>query len=241
MSKRMTAMAASLAVGLLVAGCGSKEAPEDETLAQTDTAAQSASAPAGESSADPREASYLDACELKMSAPDTREWKTSWDPRGKLNLGEGPSFVHSTYWAKDEDRQMLIESTHPPLEVVCGFGGANGELEISLTLAARGGLTEATVPYSPGTYPIVPRKTGADAPKGFWAWPFLYGEAMFEATSGTLTITRFDTQGVAGSFHVEGAEQLGAQRRLVLDGTFDMPCRGGLTEDKCTAGKAIVD
>jgi hypothetical protein len=64
---------------------------------------------------------------------------------------------------------------------------------------------------------------------------------MFEATSGTLTITRFDTTGVAGSFHVEGAEVLGANRNLFLDGTFDIQCRGGITEEKCTADKAITD
>jgi hypothetical protein len=235
MFKPMTAMA-GLAMGVLIAGCGKQTPVASEPAAEAPPPAEEAS-----SGADPREVDYLKACELKMTAPEVKEWTTYWDPRGKLLVGEGPSAVHSTYWVRDEDHQKLVDATLPAMELNCSFKNADGAYEISLNIASRGGIGEADVPYGPGTYPIVPRSKDSNAPKGFWVYPLMYGESIFEATGGTLTITRFDTNGIAGSFHVEGAEHMTGTRAISIDGTFDVPCRGGATEEKCTAGKAIVD
>jgi hypothetical protein len=228
-----TTAIATLALAALIAGCGSKDADPQTADTSSEPAAAEDSGP------DPK-ADFLDACKLKMTVPEAREWQTSWDPRGKYLVGEGPSTVHSTHWAKGEERQALLDSKTPPLEVACSFENANGDKEILLSIEGRGGLTEADVPFGPGTYPIVPRSNDSNAPKGFWAFP-IFGPALFEGTSGTLTISRFDDKGVAGSFHVEGKEQFGGTRQIVIDGTFDMPCRGGMAEGGCTAGKAIVD
>ena len=228
-----TVLAAAISLSATLTACGKNDAEQEPTATEEPAVAD-------ESSQDPRKADFIEACKLTMTSPDMKQWQTSWDPRGKALLGEGPSTVHSSWWAADEERQTVIDSKAPPLEVSCSFENDSGDPEIMLSIEARGGLTEADVPFGPGTYPIVPRGTGPDAPKGFWVFPLLYGEAMFEATSGTLTVTRFDDKGMAGSFRFEGKEQLGA-RALVMEGTFDMPCRGGMLEGKCKAGKAIVD
>jgi hypothetical protein len=234
MLERMTAMVATLGLVALATGCSNKDSnSEPQAEAQTP--------PAEESTTDPRLKDYLDACHLRMTSPDAKEWKTSWDPHGKIMLGEGPSTVHSTYWARDEDHQKYVDSKAPPLEVSCSSTNEQGEMEIGLTIGTPPNLTEADVPYGPGTYPVIPRSTDSNAPKGVWVAPFLYDQSMFEASGGTLTITRFDSKGMAGSFHVEGTEQIVGKRAIVIDGTFDMPCRGGMSEEKCTAGKAIVE
>ena len=54
-----------------------------------------------------------------------------------------------------------------------------------------------------------------------------------------MNIERFDSEGVAGSFQIEAAQVAGGDRIFKLDGTFDIPCRGGPLESKCTANKAI--
>jgi hypothetical protein len=233
--KPTTITAAALAMAALTTACGSKDAETQEPVAAADVGT------AEDPGADPRQADYLHACTLKMTAPETREWQTSWDPRGKIMLGEGPSTVHSTYWAGDDEHQKLIDAKSPPLEVNCSYENADGQNEIALGIHGRGQLSEADVAYGPGTYPIVPRSSDPNAPKGFWVFPLLFGTSMFEATSGTLTIERFDDKGMAGSFHFEAKEQIVGDRTMVIDGTFDMPCRGGPSEMKCTAGKAIVD
>ena len=235
MLKQMTAMAAALGLIGLVTACGNK-ASDDEPQAEAPTPPSDESAvPAAEP------ANYKDACKLKMTAPDAREWQTHWNRRGSVTMGEGPSTVHSTYWAGEDERQALLDSKAPPLEVSCSVLDANNEIEIALSIHGRGKLAEADVPFGPGTYPIVPRSNDENAPKGFWVSPLLYGKSMFEASGGTLTVTRFDDKGMAGSFHFEGKEQIVGNRAMVIDGTFDMPCRGGITERKCSANEAIFD
>ena len=231
--KPMTALATAMAFGALIAACGSKDASEPQPGDSPATAEAAAPATA--------QTSYKDACKLRMTAPDAREWQTHWNRRGSVTMGEGPSTVHSTYWAGDDERQALIDAKAPPLEVSCSVLDANNEIEIAMSIHGRGRLSEADVPFGPGTYQIVPRSNDENAAKGFWVWPLLYGGSMFEATSGTLTVARFDDKGVAGSFQFEGKEQIVGNRALSIEGTFDMPCRGGITERKCSATKAIVD
>lgn len=232
MFQRSKGIVAALGFIALATGCGKNADPEP--------AAEAAAPPADDSPANPR-ADHLDACHLRVTSPEAKEFQTTWNPRGKILLNEGPSFVRSTYWASDEEHQKYVDAKAPPLEIVCSVPNDNGEAEIAVTLSPAQGLGEANVPYAPGKYPVVPRSADPNAPQGFWVFPLFYGPAMFEATGGTLTITRFDTNGVAGSFQAQGTEQFGSGRMLVIEGTFDMPCRGGPSEEKCTAGKAIMD
>ena len=65
--------------------------------------------------------------------------------------------------------------------------------------------------------------------------------AAFNApTAGTLTITRFDDKGIAGSFSLQAEDRM-QPRTVKIEGTFDMPCRGGMVEGGCRANKAIRD
>ena len=44
---------------------------------------------------------------IKMTAPEKHEWTTYWDPKGVALSGEGPSHVHSIYWANAEEKESL--------------------------------------------------------------------------------------------------------------------------------------
>lgn len=187
-----------------------------------------------------RDDDLLEACVLKLRAPESREWKTYWDPRADGLVREGPSSAGSPYWANDEERQKLPTTgmgAAPPLDIACAAQDQDGQTELAIGLGAYG-ATEQQVPFGPGTYPITGRFGGEKKPGAFVA-NLILGETLFDASGGTLTIERFDTQGVAGSFSVEGKEIGEGSRALQLEGTFDLPCRGGPMESQCTANKAI--
>ncbi|HTU68156.1 MAG TPA: hypothetical protein VMF52_19580 [Steroidobacteraceae bacterium] len=233
-------VAGALALGLLIAGCGKKEeAPTETAAAPAEAPAESAAA-----AADPGK-DLIKACEIEFTSPEPGKFTTYWDPRGKRLLGEGPSIVHSTYWANEEQRKILVPGKTPPLEVSCGVmkeGG--GSDQVYAVGVSSGDLAEADLPFGPGTYPIV-AQTDANNPKvkGFIAWPILYKEQpLFVSDGGTVTITRFDDKGVAGSFEFAAHEQPVLGKRVIkVKATFDMPCRGYTGEGACKAGKAIVD
>ena len=82
------------------------------------------------------------------------------------------------------------------------------------------------------------RKYGNE-PKAIYG-NFMYGDSTLWKTVGTLTITRFDDKGIAGSFSLQAEDRL-QPRTLKIEGTFDMPCRGGMVEGCCRADKAIRD
>jgi len=75
-------------------------------------------------------------------------------------------------------------------------------------------------------------------PREFIVGTFLLDKKMFAATGGKLKLDRFDADGAAGSFVIEGHEILMGSRPLQLEGTFDMPCRKGLLQSACASNKA---
>ena len=231
----------ALCVLALLAACGSRnDGAGDQAEADADTHAD-AEAPTAEVAASDPKKDWIEACTIRMTAPEAREWTTYWDPRGKRSLGQGPSWAQSTYWANEEERKSLADTKAPPLEIQCSAETEDGEMDVAAQLATYT-LGEPEVPFGPGTYPIVPRSQEQGAPKGFWAWPLMYGNTgMFEATGGSLTITRFDDKGIAGSFVIDGKEQVTGNRSLHLEAKFDMPCRGSILESKCAANKRIDD
>src|SRR4029078_11181547 len=93
-------------------------------------------------------------------------------------------------------------------------------------------------PLGPGTYPIVGKSGGEVQPGQILAGSLTYGTGMYDARGGTLKLDRFDTDGVAGSFVIDGVEALNGSRKFHIEGTFEIPCRGGMLETECRANKA---
>jgi len=225
--------ASLLALGILIAGCGRNEdaapAESQETPAETTAATEP----------DPKK-DLIEACHLKITEPEVREWTTYWDPRGKRALGEGDSWVHSFYWGNEEERKQMLEMKNPMLEFACSAKDANRNMEIGVG-ASTMYMSQAEFPFAPGTYEIVAggsEKYGNE-PKAIYG-NFMYGDSTLWKTAGTLTITRFDDKGIAGSFSLVAEDRL-QPRTLKIEGTFDMPCRGGMVEGGCRANKAIRD
>jgi hypothetical protein len=61
----------------------------------------------------------------------------------------------------------------------------------------------------------------------------MFDGRAFDSRSGTLTISRFDMQGVAGSFVIDGAEMNEEAAPIHIEGTFDIPCRAIQLESDC--------
>jgi hypothetical protein len=198
-----------------------------------DTVAESAPAV---SDADPN-AGLTEVCQLRMTAPDAHEWKTYWNPEGQPMISEGPSSARSSYWANAEERAALQDMRPLPLMINCRSGETAGLPAISVNLSAYN-LPESEVPLAPGTYPLVATVPDMSAkPGGFTSGGLVYGDKRFDLTSGTLTITRFDMKGVAGSFKLQGKEMFTGGSLLAMEGTFDIPCLLGKTSSACESGK----
>jgi hypothetical protein len=215
------------AVALALAACKPKNPVEP-------TAGLIATAAAGEvtsSAVDPR----LEACRIRMTAPAKHEWTTWWDPKGVALSGEGPSSVHSSYWASKKEKETLrANKSVMPLDINCSN---EGPPEILVSLAAMAS-TQKDLPLGPGTYPIVGQSSGEVKPGQILAGALTYNKGMYDARSGTLTLDKFDMEGVAGSFVIDGVEALNGSRKIHIEGTFEIPCRGGMLETECKANKS---
>jgi hypothetical protein len=90
------------------------------------------------------------------------------------------------------------------------------------------------VPHAAGKYPLVGKRGGTKdiKPGQFMVSGLLMNKNMYDATSGTLEIERFDGRGVAGSFKVSAKRILSAQVNptgpgtIEVEGTFDIACGG---------------
>jgi hypothetical protein len=180
----------------------------------------------------------IEACHVKMTAPDQREWTTYWDPAHTRTASQNPSGVRSVHWANETEQKIARDSnTAIPLDLGCG-NDQNAEPAIMFTITAFDSSI-SDVPLAPGTYPIARKASPAkNKPGEFIVGALLYDKAMFQATSGTLTIDRFDMQGIKGSFTIDGNEILMGSRPVHLEGTFDMPCRNGQLQGGCQSNKA---
>lgn len=197
------------------------------------TAWLAATASAGEvtsSAVDPR----IEACKIRMSVPATHEWTTWWDPKGVALSGEGPSSVHSSYWASKKEKETLrANKSAMPLDINCSN---DGPPEILVSLAAFSS-TEKDIPLGPGSYPIVGKTSGEVQPGQILAGALTYSKGIYDARGGTLKLDKFDMDGVAGSFVIDGVEALTGSRKIHIEGTFEIPCRGGMLESECKANK----
>jgi hypothetical protein len=193
--------------------------------------AMAADDPVTSSAVDPR----LEACKIHMTTPEKHEWTTWWDPQGVALSGEGPSSAHSVYWASGKEKKNLhATQAAMPLDINCS---SEGPPEILVSLAAIAS-SEKDLPLGPGTYAIVGKSSGEVQPGQFLAGGLTFKKGEYDARSGTLKIDKFDKEGVAGSFVIDGVEALNRARRIRLEGTFEIPCRGGMLETECKANKA---
>jgi hypothetical protein len=226
-------MRSSISAGLLLVAItgllfACKKAPPPEPVAQEEE-------PAEEAAADPT-AGMIEACTIRMAQPQANEWTTYWDTAAQPTDGEGPSSAHSEFWANDEEKRSLNRgSTAMPLSIRCS---ADGPPVIAVALSAFSS-TEREIPFDSGEYPIVGKSDGGVPPGQFLAAPVMYGDRMFEVTRGTLNVDRFDSGGVRGRFRIEATETGGSGEEAEIEGTFDIPCRGGPMEGACDGNRTV--
>lgn len=200
--------------------CKPKEEPPAPVaeVTEEETAAEEAAAVAA---VDRRE-----ACTLTMSEPESNDWTTYWEPGGGAN---GAKSIH---WANATEKEAQASNfLAVPLEITCSSGDSPN---ISVTLSANNS-TEADVPMAPGAYPIWGRQQPPVKGRQFLTKSLSYDGRTFDSRSGTISISEFTTDGVKGSFTLEGAEMNDAAAPIRIQGTFEFPCRGGMMESECTA------
>ena len=217
-----------ITIAAMTAGCKPKPA---EPTPLTDTPAAAVVAQVATANTMP------EACKIQMTAPEKHEWTTYWDPKGDASSGEGPSQVHSIYWANTAEKESLRDKNAAmPIDITCS---TTGPPDVSVSLAAFSSK-EKDIPLKAGTYSIV-GKSGAEVKPGeVLAGALTYNGGMYDATNGTLIIEKFDMEGIKGSFLINGREALTGAKPILIEGRFDMPCRGGQFESDCKANKKVA-
>jgi hypothetical protein len=172
----------------------------------------------------------IEACQITLSEPESQQWTTYWDAAANPEGGPSPSSARSFHWADPDEKKLLIkQNLTTPLDIICGSND-DPAVYVSLSAFSSG---ERTIPMAAGSYDIVGKVSDELPPGQFQAGAILVGKDRFEAESGTLTIDRFDMSGVRGSFRIQGED-------FTLEGSFEIPCRGGSPESLCEADKTIA-
>lgn len=180
----------------------------------------------------------LDACNIELLEPSSIEWDTKWDPAFSRDMSQHPSGVRSAHWANEEELAGLLQGNQAfPFELSCG-SDAGSEYTILIEMVALGSsLTD--MPLQTGSYPIVAMgSVGQNKPGEMAVGNLQFNGASFQAREGNLTLERFDSEGAAGNFVIEGREAGGENRVIRVEGTFDMPCRLGRMQNACQSNKA---
>jgi hypothetical protein len=221
-----------IAATAVIGGCKPKDKPAPVAAA----APAADAAPVGEVTSTAVDA-RLEACKLKVTAPESHEWTTYWDPESIAPDHEGPTSAHSIYWANAKEKGSLRSNKSAiPLDINCG---SDTKPDIAISLAAFNS-TEKDIPLAPGTYRIVGKQQGEVQPGQFLAGALQFNGRLFDATGGTLKIEDFDSSGVKGSFTIDGKETQAASAKMHVEGTFEIPCRGGMLESDCKANKTVA-
>jgi len=226
-SPMQTLLRASLVIAVTSMLFACKPKPEPEQVAE----AESADAEP-EEQASSFDNTMIEACEISMSGAESQDWTTYWDAASSAS----PSSARSIYWADEDEKQLLLKRSVPtPLTIQCS---SKESPKVSISLSAPTSKEE-NVPLVAADYGIVGNASGAPLPGQFQVGTISVGERRFEVASGTLQISGFDTYGVRGSFQMQGAEAGEDGEAFTLEGTFDIPCRGGPMEGECEANKAV--
>jgi hypothetical protein len=180
-------------------------------------------------------------CEVKV----TGDVQTSWKADG------GADAVGSDYWLSDDDLRKALEF------LASGSGDAkkkevdemmkrdprffilllncipSDSTKGSLTLSPSNEAKYADVPYKAGEYVIGKGGVlgGTDDPKAFGALFATDDETLWQVSEdGTLKITKWNSDGIAGSFNFkaeEGFVTSGTPKKVSVEGTFDFGCPSG--------------
>lgn len=204
-----------------------KPKPEPAPVAEAEPE-QEAEAPSGEN--------LIEACTITMTEPESVSWTTYWSTEQLSNAAESPSSARSAYWANEEERKTLTQTNAvEPLVIRCS---SDESPNVSLSFSSYTSPLK-TVPLGSGEYEIVGGAEGDPPPGKFRGGSIIYDQRTIEPTSGTLTIDRFDMDGVRGSFRMDAKEEGENGADFRFEGTFDIPCRGGPLESACEANKSV--
>jgi hypothetical protein len=177
-----------------------------------------------------------EACHVKFSGAEESEFSGMWWPGRK----DDKVTAASDYWATDAevrtalragiknkdraevDREIGAHMEHDPHLVILGIECISDSG--SLVIVSGEKSTYADIPFKPGTYKLG-TGTAKSAPAGDFAVGRLRSAAgpYLDATPGTLTLTKFDATGVAGSFSFT-ATSASTKAPAKIEGTFDLPC-----------------
>jgi len=216
-----------IAVTSMLFACKPKPAPEQvveaEPVAEAEPEAEKGSTFDG---------TLVEACRISISGAESKDWTTYWNAVSKASA----SSAHSIYWADEDEKQLILTRSVPtPLTIQCS---SDESPRVSITLSAPTSREE-DVPLAARDYQIVGKSSGSPLPGQFQVGTVAVGDRRFEPASGALQITGFDTYGVRGNFQIQGNEASEDGEAFVLEGSFDIPCRGGAMEGECDANKAI--
>ena len=198
-------MRTHLALGIVLAACGSKDDPTadinrsaDVTPSSTAAAARDLPPPKPRRPPPPKE---LGTCNLTVSGAFDKAQTTEG----------GTSATNVSYWFDEAERKNMMG--------VDGFVvNCNGP-DIRFSIVPGGGALDG-MPFKPKTYRIDKGKPvdGANVMIGF-------GKATMASPTGTVEITAFDKRHIAGTVELAGKLQPG-KGDLKLTGSFDLVCPG---------------
>lgn len=194
------------------------------------------------------------ACKVEIRGDLTRTVVGTFVPSQPGDLKTDVSAA-SDYWLSDEDLRTELGRT---AAVFATDAEAKRKLDTHMAadprlmvlrlscLTAEGGVILMTperahyrdVPFTPGTYAISAGDMASAGPREFVAQTVRNGPLdYFHALQGTLSLTRFDATGVAGSFSLS-AQSADSNARIEVKGTFDLPC-DPLGASKCESLRAL--
>jgi hypothetical protein len=202
-----------------------KPKPEPAPVAEAEEEQEAEAASTGE---------MIEACTITMTEPESVRWTTYWDTEQLVNMSESPSSARSAYWADEEERKTLAKTNAvEPLVIRCS---SDESPSIAISFMSYTSPL-ASVPLGSGEYEIV-GGAGDPPPGKFKGGSIAYDQRTLEPTTGTLSIDRFDMDGVRGSFRMDAKEgEDGEEFRF--EGTFDIPCRGGQLESACESRQSV--
>jgi hypothetical protein len=104
-----------------------------------------------------------------------------------------------------------------------------GDETAGVTLGAGTGSHYADVPFKPGKYVLSNQKGKKGEFSVMMHLKPASGYETYQLTEpGVLTLTQFDSNGVAGTYSFKAQQQLKpTKKNIVVNGSFSLRCRGG--------------